>query len=98
MIRYKTRSDNIYNAVAVTFSVLSLFMLFIFMIYVLYNTAKLGYNLTFMLFLSLEIITMAIGTFFSVKQIVRNRHLEAVLSIMLLSLSLIGLIMLITLI
>jgi len=92
MIKYKTKSDNIYNAIAVSFSVLSLFVLFIFMIYVLYNTSKSGYNLIYGLFLTFEIITMTIGTFFAVKQIVRNKHLESVLSIMLLCLALLGLI------
>lgn len=98
MTKYKTKSDNIYNAVAVSFSVLSLFVLFIFMIYFLYNTSKAGYNLIYGLFLTFEIIAMTIGTFFAVKQIVRNRHLEAVLSVMLLCLSLSGLLILVSLI
>lgn len=98
MMKYKTKSDNIYNALAVSFSVMSLFLLFMFMIYFLYSTTKTGYNLIYSLFLALEIVTMVVGTFFAVKQIVRNKHLEAVLSIMLLSLSFFGLLIMISVI
>jgi hypothetical protein len=98
MMKEKTKSDNIYNAVAVSFSILSLFILYLFMIYFLYSTSKANYNLVYSLFLSLEIVALSIGAFFAVKQIIRNKHMEAVFAIMLLSLSIFGLVILVSVI
>ncbi|NLC16749.1 MAG: hypothetical protein GX756_02610 [Clostridiales bacterium] len=78
MIKYKTMSDNIYNSMAVLFAALAFFFLAFYQIYLLLNKGITGVNVPYDFFIAFEVIFISFGAFFSLKQLVRNRHIETV--------------------